>query len=105
MPELAAHFRYETHVVNGVTHRVAGTSKEQPGVTDGAALGATMRTLFMDGITAEKRKRELAEAERQRSSTGLTESAVNALRAENASLRAEVARLRALASSSQPHDK
>ena len=53
VPALNDHFDPEELIVNGVTHRVVGTSKESTGVKDGDRLRAWLYSAFLEGIKLE----------------------------------------------------
>jgi len=50
IPKLQHVFDPDAFVVNGVTHRVVGTSKERPGITDGETLKRWLYNAFMQGV-------------------------------------------------------
>ena len=58
VPSLSSHFVFDETQVNGVTHRVVGSSPEHTGIADGPKLAQYMTAAFMHGISVEQQRKE-----------------------------------------------
>mmetsp|Transcript_53327 Transcript_53327/g.122549 ORF Transcript_53327/g.122549 Transcript_53327/m.122549 type:complete len:608 (-) Transcript_53327:503-2326(-) len=98
LPKLGYFFNFRRHEINGVTHRVIGTSKEDTGVCDAEVLRKYLYQSFMEGIQGELLKERLRKdhVERMRKQLQYAIQAIDSLEQTNRELTAKLEEMKDL---------